>query len=256
LSALPSADGLSLARDASAALASLGWRTARAAVHSGGTADVAAARTWSRGKLSARVRLVIRCDSRPERLLLSSLDDAVAGDRIPSYSFGDDDPAQRRTIGEIIPTDRLHRAAYPRELAVTDRARLDALPPPARGTALRDAVLDEAFTSVDAIRRDLLQFDLDVVRDDLDIDRGAGAETAIQAALRCDLIYPIVITDADIHALPARTRRDWIRIERSALVGGERRWIDVVQAAAFSSYAGALTRHIESAYRRRRFAPA
>ena len=51
---------LSLTRDAAATLAPLGWRVTQSAVHSGGTADVAADRAWSRDALSARVRLILR----------------------------------------------------------------------------------------------------------------------------------------------------------------------------------------------------
>jgi len=252
----PAARRLSLAHDAAASLAALGWRTARSAVHSGGTADVAADRSWSRGALAARVRLIVHCDARPERLLLSSLE-ASSHDRLPSYSFGDDDPAQRRALAEIIlPADlaRLHRTAYPHEAAATEPARVDALPARARAAAARDEVLDEAFASVDAVRRDLLQYDLDVVRDDMDIDRDVAVETALHAAQRCELLQPIIVTDAELWSLPDRRRHDWIRIERSSLVGHERRWIDVVRGDAFASYADALTRHLAAIYRKRRFA--
>src|SRR5436190_7330269 len=107
----PAARRISIARNVDTSLAAAGWRTAQAAVHSGGTADVAADRVWSRGKLTARVRLVIRCDSRATRLVLSSMDAPPSGERLPSYSFGDDDRLQRRSITESLGgalTDRLH----------------------------------------------------------------------------------------------------------------------------------------------------
>jgi len=249
----PAARRLSLTRDAAAALAGLGWRVTQSAVHSGGTADVAADRAWSRDALSARVRLLLRCDSRAERIVLSSLDRAH-DDRLPCYTFGDDDLAQRRAVAEVIGVDRLRSVAYPREVAFIEPARIDALPARARAVAIRDAVLDEAFSSVDAVRRDLLQHDLDVVRDDLDIDRDVAAESALQAEQRCELLYPIVVTDAELWSLPERKRHDWIRVERSSLVGHERQWIDVVHGAAVAAYADALTRHVASSYRKRRFA--
>src|SRR5437764_13760254 len=96
----PAARRLALARDAAAALAAHGWRVTHAARHSGGTADLAADRSWSRGRLTARVRLVIRCDSRDERLVFSSLGSDLA-DRLPFYSLGDDDPAQRRALCKL-----------------------------------------------------------------------------------------------------------------------------------------------------------
>ena len=273
----PTARRPALARDAAAALAANGWRITHAARYSGGTADVAADRSWSRGRLTARVRLVIRCDSRDQRLVFSSLEDST--DRLPFYSFGDDDPAQRRALsrlfdGEPSPGLRppspalrervdddtliseLHAAAYPRETALTEPARIDAPRARTRVAALADAVLDEAFASIDAVRRDLLQHDLDVIGDDLDIDRDFAAQAAIDAAHRCELIYPIVITDAELWALPRKQRRDWLRIERASLVGHERQWIDIVEATGFASYAEALTRHLSAAYRKRRFAPA
>src|SRR5947209_5641014 len=91
--ASPATRRLALARDAAAALTVLGWRATRSAVHSGGTADVAAERRWSRGKLTARVRLIIRCDAGSEQLVLSSVDTPAAADPLPTYAFGDDDPA-------------------------------------------------------------------------------------------------------------------------------------------------------------------
>jgi hypothetical protein len=251
-------DDILLARDAASALAGNGWRVTHAATHSGGTADLAADRTWSRGRLTARVRLIVRCDAREERFVFSSLAAERAADRLPFYSFGDDDPAQRRALAAVLDDGikQLHAAAYPREVALTEPARVDAPPARTLAAATRDAVLDEAFASIDAVRRDLFQHDLDIVRDDFDIDRDVAAQTAIDAAHRCDLLIPIVITNAELWSLPENKRRDWIRIERSSLVGHERQWIDVVEGAAFARYADALARHLTSAFRKRRFAPA
>jgi hypothetical protein len=246
---------LTLAHDAAAALSANGWRTTLAAVHSGGTADVAADRTWSRGKLSARVRLIVRCDSCPQRLLLPAVA-TRADDRLPSYCLADDDPAQRRALASIIDPaliGHLHAAAYPHAVALTDAARLDALPARARAAAVRGPAIDEAFASIDAVRRDLLQHDLDVLRDDLDIDRDFAAGAVLDAAHRLELLYAIVITDAELWSLPDKKRHDWIRLERSSLVGCERQWVDVVEGRAFAAYAEALTRHITASYRRRRF---
>ena len=250
----PSARRPTLARDTATALAANIWRVIHAARYSGGTADIAADRTWSRGRLTARVRLVIRCDSREERLVFSSLGEA--SDRLPFYSLGDDDPAQRRALSKLFDDSELHAAAYPRETALTEPARIDAPSANARVAAIADAALDEAFASIESVRRDLLQHDLDVIGDDLDIDRDFAGQTAVDAAHRCELIYPIVITDAELWSLPERRRHDWLRVERASLVGHERQWIDVVETANFASYAGALTRHISAQYRKRRFAPA
>jgi hypothetical protein len=247
---------LTLAHDAASALTANGWRVTLAAVHSGGTADVAADRAWSRGKLFARVRLIVRCDWQPQRRFVLSALDAPA-DRLPSYCLADDDPAQRRAIASVIDPAliaQLHAAAYPHSHAVTEAGRLDALPARARAAAARDAAIDEAFASVDAVRRDLLQHDLDVVRDDFDIDRQVAAGAVLDAARRLELLYPIVITDAELRSLPDQKRRDWIRLERSSLVGHQRQWVDIVEGRAFAAYAGALTRHITASYRKRRFA--
>src|SRR5262245_4515222 len=108
----PAARRASLARDAASALAASGWRVPYAARHSGGTADLAAERTWSRGRLSARVRLIVRCDARDQRLVFSALEPAT--DRLPSYSLGDDDPQQRRKLSELFDDAQLHAATYPR----------------------------------------------------------------------------------------------------------------------------------------------
>jgi hypothetical protein len=192
----PAARRPTLARDAATALAANGWRITHAARYFGGMADVAADRTWSRGRITARVRLVIRCDSRDQRLAFSSLGDWSDG--LPFYSLGDDDPAQRRALGKLFDDSQLHAAAYPRQTALTEPARIDAPRAPARVAAIADAALDEAFASIDAVRHDLLQHDLDVIADDLDIDRDFAAQAAIDAAHRCELIYPIVITDAEL----------------------------------------------------------
>ena len=254
----PAARRLALARDAADALAASGWRMTYAAVHSGGTADLAAERTRTHNKLAARVRLIIHCDSRQQRFVLSSLDAPIT-DRLPFYSLGDDDPAQRRALAATLDPDliaQIHAAAYPRAIALTERAQIDAPPARAHVAAISDQVLDEAFASADAVRRDLLQHDLDVIRDDADIDRDFAAHGAIDAAHRCELLYPIVITDAELRSIPDKKRHDWLRVERTSLVGHQRQWIDLVHGAAFAHYADALTRHISAAYRKRRFAPA
>src|SRR6266498_2536707 len=120
----PAARRLALARDAAAALTANGWRVKQAARHAAGTADIAAERSWSRGRLTARVRLVIRCDSREERLVFSALDDAA--DRIPFYSLGDDDPQQRRMLAKLFDDAQPHEAVYPREKALIAPAQLNA----------------------------------------------------------------------------------------------------------------------------------
>jgi hypothetical protein len=248
----PAARRLALADHAARVLGAHGWRVTRAAAHSAGIADLAAARTWSRGRLAARVRLVIRCDSRDERLVFASLGDAV--DRIPFYSLGDDDPQQRRALAKLLDDALIHAAAYPREKAITEPAQIDALRARTRVAAVADPVLDEAFASVAAVQRDLLQHDLDVISDDMDIDHDMAMHAAVDAAQRCELIYPIVITDAELWTLPAKRRHDWLRVERASVVGQQRQWIDVV--SAFDSFEEALTQHVNATYRKRRFAPA
>jgi len=249
----PTARRPHLAGETASALAALGWRVTYSAHHSAGTADLAAERSWSRGRLTARVRLIIRCDARDERLVFPSLEGDLF-DRLPSYSLGDDDPAQRRALAKLLDDAALHAAAYPRDIAVTEPARIDALHARRRVAAIHDPALDEAFASIDAVRHDLLQHDLDVIADDLDIDRDVAVESAIDAAHLCELLVPIVITDAELWSLPERRRHPWLRAERTSVVGHGRQWIDVAQD--FASYAGALTRHVNAQYRKRRFAPA
>lgn len=254
----PDARRLTLAHQTAAALEAHGWDVAQAVVHSAGTADVAAERIWSRSKLTARVRLIIRCHWRSDPLVFASAPQRPGGDRPLSYSFGDDDPAQRRALAELLDAPliaRIHAAAYPREVSVVEPAHVDAPPAADRGTGVLDSSINMAIVAADAVHVDLLDHDLDVVRDDLDIDRDAGTRAALDAVYRCELLYPIVVTSAEIRSLPQQRRHDWLRIERSSLVGSERRWIDVVEAPAFASYADALTRHFNAAYRKRRFAP-
>ncbi len=249
---------LPLAHAAATALTAHGWRVTPSAAHSGGTADVAAERRWIRGKLTARVRLIVRCEAANERFALPTLDTA-AGDPLPTYSLGDDDPAQRRSLAAVIDAaliEHLHALAYPHEMAVTLPAHIDALAARARAAAPRDPAVDEAFISVDAVRHDLLQHDLDGLRDDMEIDADCAATLILDGAHRCELVYPIVLTGAELWSFPAMRRCHWMRLERLTLVGHQRQWIDIVEAEAFASYAAALTRHITATYRKRRFAPA
>jgi len=246
-----------LASPGAAALTAAGWRVMYAATHSAGVADLAAERRWSSGKLTARVRLVVHCDS-SDRLLFPAIYGGGA-DALPFYSLAEDEPRQRRALTllagpELV--EQLQAKAYPRDVALIRRAHIDPLPARARAAAISAAAIDDAFLAVEAIRGDLLAHDLDIARDDLELDRDAAAQTMFEAAARCDLLHPIVITRAEIWTVPDRKRHPWLRAERCAIAGHERAWIDVVNAEAFESYAQALTRHISAAFRKRRFAPA
>jgi hypothetical protein len=200
----------------------------------------------------------VHCDATSERLLFPATD-TTGGDPIPFYSLGDDDPAQRRALAAVASAEaiaQLHESAYPRDEARLRGARIDAMRARSRGAAISLPSLDDAFHAIDAVRSDLLAHDLDIVRDDLDLDRDSGVQTLLGGAMRCDLLYPIVITDATLWSLPDIRRHDWLRVERRSVVGHERRWVDIVNAEDFAPYAQALTRHLNAALRKGRFAPA
>src|SRR5947209_7207234 len=172
-----------LASPGAAALTAAGWRVMYAATHSAGVADLAAERRWSSGKLTARVRLVVHCDS-SDRLRFPAIYGGGA-DALPFYSLAEDEPRQRRALTllagpELV--EQLQAKAYPRDVALIRRAHIDPLPARARAAAISAAAIDDAFLAVEAIRGDLLAHDLDIARDDLELDRDAAAQTMFEAA--------------------------------------------------------------------------
>src|SRR5215212_5149463 len=232
-----------------AGLAGHGWAARQGAACSGGGVDLAAERLWRRGELTARVRLIIEIPDDLNPLLLSPTPPPPTVACLPFYTLGDDDPEQRLAITAVLrchgldPTPilaALHRAAYRRDLAVITPARVD--PPAAPRTAATfraGSPIADAFRLVPAIRADLLRHDLDVLAGDL--------PAHVAAPPHCELLHPIVLTAAP---LPSR---DWLRLERRAVVGAEWQWLDVVHSGFASAFVEMLTAHYEAAYRRRRF---
>ena len=178
------------ARAASEELREHGWSVRQGAVCSGGSVDIAAERSWRRGTIEARVRLIIRCDD--DGVLLTPCPAAPVS--LPFYFFGDDDRQQRRAIGEVLARHEvdpapivagIHRSAYRGERAVITPARVDPPPAPASASVFRGS-LGQVFELTRAVRDDLLRHDLDGLADDL--------PTVLPLPPRCDLIHPIVLT--------------------------------------------------------------
>lgn len=224
--------------EARSALTAAGWQVREGAAHSLGTVDLAAQRTWRRGELEATLHLLVILD--PHEGELDFIDTPGKIPHTPlTFSLGDDDPALHQLLGDEL-FARVHAIAYRREQSITAPARVDA--PPARTRASFATIADaatRAFTALDGVREDLVDFALDMLADD-------GEEALDPFIRRCDLLHAIVIT--------GRTMRPKsIRLEQSRVIGADYRWIDVVRSDAFVDYVNALTRHYASRFARRRF---
>jgi hypothetical protein len=241
------------------ALRRLEWVVSEHVKFSGGTLDLAAQRRYARGPLGARVRLAVFSDAAPPRELTVA-ETAPVAVTLASYALGDDDRVQRETIGRVLAPHvdssaalaALHAAAYPQERSLVQPCRVS--PPPAHITASGIADLDTsvAFAAIDAIRADLLAFDLDVIVDDLTLiddadERVAHASTSLAfRAASCDLLHVVLVTAA---TLPAPS----VRLVQATLTGGEPCWIDVVQSASATEYFEKVTSHYDAQFRRRQF---
>jgi len=229
---------ISLLREARSILTAAGWPVREGAAHPLGTVDLAAQRTWRRGELEAHVHLLVVLD--PNEGELDFIDTPGKIPHTPlTFSLGDDDPALHQLLGDEL-FARVHAIAYRNEQSITAPARVEA--PPAR-TRASFATIDEAaaraFTALDGVREDLLDFALDLLADD-------GEDALDPFIRRVDLLHAVVIT--------GRTMRPKsIRLEQSRVIGADYRWIDVVRSDAFTDYANALTRHYASRFARRRF---
>jgi len=236
-------------RDTSALLRAAGWTVREGAIHSLGTVDLAARRTWSRGQLEAVVHLLIIIDESEGELAFS--EEKGKSEHAPlTFSLGDDDPAHRRALGHDL-FAKVHGLAYAREQSITAPARVDA--PPARihasffrSTGRREA-FSKAFAALDGVHDDLLQHSIETITDDLELLSEKDSIAAIAPfARRCELLHGIVITDQAMHI-------DSIRLEQTRVVGAEYRWIDIVRSDAFPDFADALTRHYVARFKKRRF---
>jgi len=214
------------AREVTATLRGRGWVVREG----GGGMDVAAIATWSRGKLTARVHLLVRCLSTAGGALLFS-EQQGSPVRPEIFWIGEDDPRLRRVVGSEI-----HRAAYPKERAVVMPALVDA--PRVQSHAANFRVVRG---EVAAFRGALAELDAatDRLRDEL--LQGAMEDDAVTVH-DVDLIHRAIVTDASLWTIADANRVE----QRSAvrLTHGER-WTDVVQSVDAIDYA--------AAFRRRRF---
>lgn len=255
-----SARPLTLGGSVSSTLRRLQWVVSDHASFTGGTATVSAQRRYRRASLGASIRLAVFCDAAAADRELTIAETSARAVKPASYALGDDDRTQRETIGRALAPfvdsaaalAALHAAAYPHERALVEPCHVDA--PPARdfASAIADLDVATAFAAIDAIRGDLLQFDLDVVVDDLSLldaaeERAEHAATSLAfRAASCDLVHVVLVTAA---AMPAA----FVRLVRSSLVGHETRWIDVVQAEAAEQYFEKVTSHYDAQFRARKF---
>ena len=257
-SATPAARSLALGRAVADALRGQEWSVGEAVVFSGGIIDVSAQRRYQRGPLTARIRLAIFCDADESRELTIAVS-PTAELPLASYALGDDDRAQREAIRrELTPyvdpataLAALHAAAYPHARSLVHAYSVPA--PPARTAATSIAGLDTtaAFDALEAIRADLLSFDLDVLVDDLSLlddaeERAEHARTSLAfRAASCDLIHIVLVTAAAFD-VPS------VRLVRTTLAGATQ-WIDVVQSGAVDEWTARATSHYDAQFRRHNF---
>jgi hypothetical protein len=255
----PAAASFPRIRIAADVLRGLEWVVAEAATFSGGSIDVSAQRRFNRPPLGATVRLAVFCNDTPAGDV--TILDTPAVDATPaSYALGDDDRSQREAIARAlapyvapaVALAALHAAAYPHERSLVEPCRVPA--PPARLAAGSLTGLDPApaYAAIDALRADLLAFDLDVIADDLSLiddadERAAHAAASLAfRAASCDLLHIVLLTDA---AIPAPS----IRLVRTPFAGAELQWIDVVESGAAADYFARITSHYDAQFRGRHF---
>lgn len=259
------------------ALRGLEWNVTEGAFYSGGAIDVAARKVWKNRSIQAAVRLAVFSDGGQGRELVFA--QAPVSERsLASYSLGDDVASQREAIRRALAPhadaaaalQQLHDTAYPRERALVHAAHVP--PPPARAQASSFRQLDgtngfeqaatAAFAALEAIHADLLRFDLDVILDDLTLFADPAERTGHAAGMladgtaSCDLLHAIVVTEAPLSLLANASRVasvPWLRLVRTALLGGGATWIDVVQSSAIDDYTSTLTRHYDAQFKRRKF---
>jgi hypothetical protein len=181
------------------------------------------------------VRLLVIVDRSEGELDLSTVDGHVPHAPL-TFSLGDDDPAQRRALAAVLDVDQLHAAAYHREQSITAPAIVEAPPARRRASSIHDAAFERAFAALDGVRLDLLEFAIDTIADELDLEW----------VRRRDLLHAIVTTGRTMHD-------ESVRVEQPRVVGADYRWLDVVQSAAFPEFMQTLTRHYDASLQKRRF---
>jgi hypothetical protein len=221
---------LALGRTVGETFRHLGWTTREGAAYTSGLADVAATQAWERKNGETRVHLVVRCEL-AERVLFSEMS-RVTEDVIASHAAGDIlDLARPSPPPPAAPPARVHAAAF--------RA----------GEPFR-TVLEESFTSIEDVLRELRAHDLDLVCDDV----AAGAEeSAAMASVsrRRDLVHALVVTDAVLWTVGERlARHPWLRLHRARVIGADDRWVDIINTDAVEKYAASVTRYYASPKRR------
>src|SRR5258708_6831893 len=280
------ARSLTLTRVVASVLREHEWLVTEGACYSGGAIDVAAKRTWASGGLTAGLRLAAFCvASSPDQHLLFCETPHGFDAGLPRFSRGDDDATQREAIRQTLvryldaPASEdvlqtMHAAAYPNGVARSASASVVA--PAARACASGFREIDDrgraasggfalavadAFSSADAVCDDLLHFQLEGIGDDLDVEvlperQELASSILVQATSRCELVHPVVVTDAPLSILgdaAKTTERPWLRLLRSSLIASAPRWIDIVHEEAFPRYASTVTRHYDAHYKRRKF---
>lgn len=224
----PPARSLRLLHTTAASLRDLGWRVAESAFFDGGSADIAAARVWSRDTLHARVRLIVSGHSGTEQILFSELPATTIDDVLPSHTLAGNEVSRRAHVPA--PRSRTHASTF-REIG---------------GDSFRDTV-EQMFDSVDAIRATLRNHDLGVIADDLEDGADANEPRRIETV---DLIHPIIVTDSAIWTMSdCIAPKKSVRLLQSAIIGGEHRWIDVVRADSVEAFLAATTKHYERRYK-------
>jgi hypothetical protein len=224
----------SLPHTLAAAFRHAGWDVREGAVVGRTAVDAAAPTCVARPGIEARVWAMVGTIG---DLAAREIPDEAGEDSLPMYWLGEDDRKQRSAIAERLGSaaeQKIHAKAYRNGEAIIYAARV--LAPKARAyVSFSDPDIDRMFATIDDWRRALLEQDISCMEEEMDVAIG-----------RCELLHPIVITDATM-------QKPWVRLQQTELIGGGTRWLDVVAAEHADDYVRALHQHYNNAFTKRRF---
>jgi len=233
--------------------------------------DVSATRVWTtKREIRAHVTLLVECKAGKSAQLLARQRNVRTPDPLYYHWIGLDDPDLRKQIRDIVDASgmkmrgimpRLESTLYPRGAAIVKPLLVNAPAAPCRASATREVDREESGATWDATQQVFAAMngtiavesaaELEEIRDGLSLRQSPADDTIDYAArvLRMAaadvlLFHPIVSIESPLMLVSESgelTNVPWCRVERARVLGVDRQWIDVVNAAAFEEYAATLT---------------